>query len=719
MKADELSVVGYSSESKFYQTMIHDFIMGVARDQYTRRHNAVRNLINARELTYRQKYLRERLLEMIGGLPERTPLNARVVGKIDKGEVVIEKVIYESLPRFYVTGLLYLPKDRPGRIPAIFSPCGHSENGKAYDVYQRFHISLARRGFAVLTIDPVGQGERSQCYDPQSKKFPFGRACPEHGYVGNPLYLVGDNLARYCIWDGVRGIDYLQTRSEVDPNKIGVTGQSGGGTLTAYISALDERVKVSMPVCYITSLYWRMGNRTTADPDWDPEQDLFEALMNGVDHAELLTLFAPRPLRIGAAQQDFFPIEGTRATYDEVRRIYELTESESKFDKVEVNEKHSLSEGLRQAAYEWFERWLFNRRSSSTEPSVMPEDERNLHCTDSGQVLESLGGETIQTLNLQRFARLRYALPVISSTDALTGFQDRLRRDVHDVLNDPMELRSQVTVQAYGSLDREAYAIEKLVYETEPGIRIPTLIFKPKMLLGRAPAILYLHEFGKSTEAREGGLLERLTKAGFLVCAIDPRGLGETQYRIQSKVDYFQSISGVETNMVYNSFLVGRPMLAMRIKDALRAVDLLNQRSDADLSKIYVLGEGAGGVIAQFVAALDRRVSGVAVVNALLNYRQIVETGNYAIHLSLFLPQILRHFDLPELAVGITPRPFLLLDSQDALKRPLQEKTIRQELQLALQTYQLLRASSRLSLQTTSDRNAQLQAVFEWLSRLR
>jgi cephalosporin-C deacetylase-like acetyl esterase len=719
MKADELSVVGYSSESKFYQTMIHDFIMGVARDQYTRRHNAVRNLINARELTYRQKYLRERLLEMIGGLPERTPLNARVVGKIDKGEVVIEKVIYESLPRFYVTGLLYLPKDRPGRIPAIFSPCGHSENGKAYDVYQRFHISLARRGFAVLTIDPVGQGERSQCYDPQSKKFPFGLACPEHGYVGNPLYLVGDNLARYCIWDGVRGIDYLQTRSEVDPNKIGVTGQSGGGTLTAYISALDERVKVSMPVCYITSLYWRMGNRTTADPDWDPEQDLFEALMNGVDHAELLTLFAPRPLRIGAAQQDFFPIEGTRATYDEVRRIYELTESESKFDKVEVNEKHSLSAGLRQASYEWFERWLFNRKSSSTEPSVMPEDERNLHCTDSGQVLESLGGETIQTLNLQRFARLRYALPVISSTDALTGFQDRLRRDVHDVLNDPMELRSQVTVQAYGSLDREAYTIEKLVYETEPGIRIPTLIFKPKMLLGRAPAILYLHEFGKSTEAREGGLLERLTKAGFLVCAIDPRGLGETQYRIQSKVDYFQPISGVETNMVYNSFLVGRPMLAMRIKDALRAVDLLNQRSDTDLSKIYVFGEGAGGVIAQFVAALDRRVSGVAVVNALLNYRQIVETGNYAIHVSLFLPQILRHFDLPELAVGITPRPFLLLDSQDALKKPLQENTIRQELQFALQTYQLLGASSRLSLQTTSDRNAQLQAVFEWLSRLR
>jgi cephalosporin-C deacetylase-like acetyl esterase len=718
-KADELFVVVNSPESKFYETMIHDFIMGVARDQYTRRHNAVKNLINAKELTHRQRYLRERLLEMIGGLPERTPLNARVVGKIDKGDIVVEKIIYESLPHFYVTGLLYFPKDRSGPIPAIFSPCGHSKNGKAYEVYQRFHLSLAKRGFAVLTIDPLGQGERSQCYDPRTKKFPFGLACPEHGYVGNPLYLVGDNLARYRIWDGVRGIDYLQTRPEVDPNKIGVAGQSGGGTLTTYISALDERVKVSMPVCYITSLYWRMGNRATLAPQWDPEQDLFETLMNGVDHAELLTLFAPRPLRIGAAQQDFFPIEGTRATYEEVRRIYELRESESKFDKVEVNEKHGLSEGLRQAAYEWFERWLLNKKSNSNEPSVTPEDERNLRCTDSGQVLESLGGETIQSLNRQRLARLEYAPPMVSSPDALAGFQDRLRREIHEVFNDPMERRSQVTVQAYGSLDREGYTIEKVVYETEPGIRIPTLVFRSKMLLGRAPAVLYLHELGKSTEARDGGLLERFTKAGFLACAIDVRGLGETQYRIQSKVDYFEPISGVEANMVYNSFLVGKPMLAMRVKDALRAVDLLSQRSDADPSKIFVLGESGGGVMAQFVAALDRRVAGVAVVNTLLNYRQIIETGNYSIHVNLFLPQILRHFDLPDLTVGITPRPFLLLDSQDASKKPLPVETIRQELRLALQTYQLVGAGSRLSLQTTPDRNAQLQVIFEWLNRLR
>src|SRR5262245_10057351 len=474
---------------------------------------------------------------MIGGLSERTLLNARVVGKIDKGDVTIEKIIYESLSRFYVTGLFYLPKDRPGRIPAIFSPCGHSKNGKAYDVYQKFHLSLAKRGFAVLTIDPLGQGERSQCYDPGTKRFPVGLACPEHGYVGNPLYLIGDNLARYRVWDGIRGIDYLQSRPEVDRNKIGVTGQSGGGTLTSYISALDERVKVSMPTCYITSLLWRMGNRTTADPEWDPEQDLFETLMNGVDHAELLTLFAPKPLRIGAAQQDFFPIEGTRATYEEVRRIYELADSASKFDKVEVNEKHSLSPGLRQASYEWFERWLLNK-GSSAESEVTPEEERNLQCTESGQVLESLGGETIQSLNRQRMARLKFAAPVISSSAALPRVQDQLRRDIYDALNDAMEPRSQLTVQTRGALEREGYTIEKLTYESEPGIRIPTLIFKTKMLSGQAPAILYLHELGKASEARGGGLLERLTKAGFLVCAVDPRGIGETQYQIEDKADY-------------------------------------------------------------------------------------------------------------------------------------------------------------------------------------
>jgi hypothetical protein len=160
-------------------------------------------------------------------------------------------------------------------------------------------------------------------------------------------------------------------------------------------------------------------------------------------------------------------------------------------------------------------------------------------------------------------------------------------------------------------------------------------------------------------------------------------------------------------------------MMAMRIKDALRAVDLLSQRPDAKPSQICVLGENGGGIMTQFVAALDRRVAGVVTVNTLLNYRQIIETGNYAIHVNLFLPQILRHFDLPELAIGISPRPLLLLDSRDAMKQPLPEKTIRQELQSASQAYQLMGASSLLSVQITADRSAQLQAVVEWLSHLK
>ena len=594
---DELAVVAHSPDAKFYETMINDFIMGVAREQYSRRHNSVENLMNAEELHHRQKYLRECFLKMIGGLPERTPLNARVVGKLDRGDIWIEKILFESLPKFYVTGLLYLPKKRTGPVPGIFSPCGHSKNGKAFETYQTFHASLARRGFAVLTIDPLGQGERSQCYDPKTKKFPMELACPEHGYVGNPLYLLGDNLARYLIWDGIRSIDYLQTRPEVDHNKIGVTGQSGGGTLTAYISALDNRVKVSMPICYITSLYWRMGNRATADPEWDPEQDLFETLLNGVDHAELLTLFAPKPLQIGSAQQDFFPIEGTRATYEEVQRIYELMDAEAKLNKVEVNDKHNLSPGLRQAAYQWFDRWLLNETENSKESSVALEDEKNLFCTESGQVLDSLGGETVQSLNRQRLAKLLYRVPTIHSKDDLTKFQDRLRRDIHEVLNDSMEPQSRVALETSGALDRQGYTMEKLIYETEPRVRVPTLLFKSKSLRSKAPVVLYLNELGKAVEAQKGGLLERLTEIGFVVCAIDPRGLGETQYKVETKVNYFHPSLGVEENLVYNSFLTGKPMLAMRIKDSLRAVDLLSQRPEVETSKIYVLGVGGGGLM--------------------------------------------------------------------------------------------------------------------------
>ncbi len=220
-----------------------------------------------------QKELRASLLEMIGGLPNRkTELHAHVTGRIQMAGFSIEKLIFESLPGVYVTALVYSPDDHSTKHPAVLVPAGHATNGKIH--YQVLSQRLASRGYVVIAWDPVGQGERSQFWDAKAGKSRYNLVCAEHAVMGNLAYLAGANLARWEIWDGMRAVDYLLTRAEVDPDRISITGTSGGGTQTTLIAALDSRIKAVVPSCYITSMPMRMGNRIFADPDSDPEQDL-------------------------------------------------------------------------------------------------------------------------------------------------------------------------------------------------------------------------------------------------------------------------------------------------------------------------------------------------------------------------------------------------------------------------------------------------------------
>ncbi len=289
-----------------------------AWEQDKERQAAWAGIHTEKELLAVQDELRKKLLQMIGGLPaKKTDLRPRITGKVEMDGFSIEKLIFESLPGVYVTALVYIPSDHSKKSPAVLVPAGHAPNGKIY--YQELCQRLAKRGYVVLAWDPVGQGERSQFWDAQAAKSRYNLICAEHAILGNLAYLAGANLARWEIWDGIRAVDYLLTRPEVDPERISIVGTSGGGFQAAHIAALDKRIKVVVPSCYITALPMRIFNRIFADPDSDPEQDLFGMISNGVDHAGLLVLMYPRPVLVAAAVLDFFPIEGTHRTFREVR----------------------------------------------------------------------------------------------------------------------------------------------------------------------------------------------------------------------------------------------------------------------------------------------------------------------------------------------------------------------------------------------------------------
>ena len=239
----------------------------IAQQQLQRREQAIAEIRTVADAEKRKQWARAKILELIGGLPDyEGPLNARVTGRISGDSIVIEKVIFESLPGLFITANLYRP-DRQGRHPAILFSLGHWDEGKV--AAQLIAANLAAKGFVVLAFDPSGQGERQQAYDRRLGRSLAGGSVNQHFMNGATTLLIGQSFARYRIWDAKRALDYLLSRPEVDPEKVGCTGCSGGGTVTTYISALDPRIKVAAPACYMNSfrvLFTRIDRRFRAEP---------------------------------------------------------------------------------------------------------------------------------------------------------------------------------------------------------------------------------------------------------------------------------------------------------------------------------------------------------------------------------------------------------------------------------------------------------------------
>src|SRR5690554_4965036 len=190
--------------------------------------------------------------------------------------MVIEKLYFESRPGYYVTAIFCYPENRTEPLPAILFCSGHAAEGFRSTTYQTMIFNYAKKGFAVLAFDPIGQGERIRYLDESGK--PRLGSTIEHSYPGSQSFLAGISPANFFIWDGIRAVDYLMTREEVDPQRIGITGRSGGGTQTAYIAAMDERIHAAAPECYITTFDKLLKSKGPQDA----EQKLKHGIAKGI-----------------------------------------------------------------------------------------------------------------------------------------------------------------------------------------------------------------------------------------------------------------------------------------------------------------------------------------------------------------------------------------------------------------------------------------------------
>ena len=566
---------------------------------------------NERELLQTQGELRQKLLQMIGGLPEaKTDLHPRVTGRIQMDGFAIEKLIFQSLPGVYVTALVYVPDDHSKKHPAVLVPAGHAPDGKFH--YQALSQRLAGRGYVVISWDPVGQGERSQFWDATTGKSRYNLICGEHAVMGNVAYLAGANLARWEIWDGIRAVDYLLTRPEVDGERISITGTSGGGFQATLIAALDERIKVAVPSCYISALPMRIYNRIFADPDSDPEQDLFGIISNGVDHPGLLLMMYPRPVMVAAAVLDFFPIEGTRKTVGEVRRWYERFDHGDRIALVEGYHAHQFSPENQEAALDFLDH--FNQMPVRHGlPPVKEIADEALQCTGAGQVvLEFSDAKSLMSAIKEYFdehkAGLRRSLAKEYYRDKYSGVKDW---QVGEYPGAPAA-QKKITWEAAGSWRAGGASIDRYMLRHSKLLEMPLLhIYKSGA--DKRTVLLWFSENGKATAA-DWPEIKRYLEEGYNIVSFDFRGLGETRmpYTAVSPDDptlgaldfdhaYVNSISGVLANHVYNSLLTGRPYFLQMIEDAEIASRFAREKLDAKVEAVTAPGVGytLAGAIAQ------------------------------------------------------------------------------------------------------------------------
>ena len=351
----------------------------IAQRQLRARADVIAGIKDTAAAEARKKAVREKVLALIGGLPDyRGPLRPRVTKTTPRDGYVIENVMFDSLPDYVVTANLYRP-DRPGRHPAILMSMGHWDSGKAAG--QLLSVNLARRGFVVLAYDPVGQGERQQAFDPRFGRSLIGGPTDQHFSNGAAAILMGQALSRYFIHDGMRAIDYLVSRPEVDPDRIGATGCSGGGTQTTYISALDPRVKVAAVNCYMNSF-----QTLFAGSIGDSEQSVPGFLAAGLDQTDYVELFAPKPWLITSTEDDFFTPPGARQVFEEAQRWYLLFDAKDSVKWVVGPGGHGTPKVNRDAIYEWMDRWLAKgqARPMAEVTDLLPD--QALWVTKTGQV---------------------------------------------------------------------------------------------------------------------------------------------------------------------------------------------------------------------------------------------------------------------------------------------------------------------------------------------
>ena len=610
--------------------------------------------------------VRARFRRVLGPLPARTPLRARVVGTVPQAGFRIEKVVYESTPHHHVTANLYLPAS-PGRLPAALLFCGHENTSKATPSYQRTARLLARNGFVVLVIDPISQGERLQLTDGRGQPLTRG-GTTEHTLLNAQAALVGRTLPAEELWDNVRGLDYLLTRPEVDAARVGCLGNSGGATQAAYFVGYDERVKVAALCSYVAS---GERNLTLTGPA-DGCVQLPGAGAAGLDVADWPIMFAPKPLLWLTGRYDFVDQTDMEAAFADVHRAYAALGQPERTAMFTYDDGHGISAPKRAAAVAWFRRWLGASGPAVAEDGAPTLPEATLRCTPTGQVNTSYQQEETLAATHLAVARALAARPAYSPEALAALVQHQFGGAAKSPLTTGIEPRD--TLRLPGGL-----AWQNLIIRREGEPPLPARLLLPTGAAAPSRLIIWLPDQGMAGVLRDSlARLAAYQRQGCTVLLADLRGLGET-------TDPASFNDPKYYNQEYRDALLalhlGRPLLAQRLADVSSLLTLIRTDSRLWTLPILLRADGRAALVALHAALLSPRVAQkphtmtndvapppnlapawvpaieqVQVSGGPLSFSYFLENPAAKDTYSTVLPGVLRYYDIPDLRQALGAR---------------------------------------------------------------
>src|SRR5579885_34593 len=638
-----------------YARCLPDFLAELASDAYRQRNDALLKLTSPEAIRARQHWVRETFWKLVGGMPERTPLNQRLMGAFERDAYRVEKLVYESRPGLQVPVNLYIPKTGAPPYPGVLFQMGHALNGKANDAYQKCCQGLARFGFVVLAFDPMGQGERTYYPKPDGVTTRLRSADEEHSLPGRQMLLAGDTATRLQVWDAVRSRDVLASHPLVDPGRLASAGQSGGATLTMLLAAVDDRLAAAA----VSS-----GNTENfACADFDPpgsvddaEQDLIGSGPVAFDRWDLLYPLAPKPLLIIASAHDFFGtyspryLSNGREEFARLQKVYAVLGRADQARWAETPAPHGLGYSLRCQIYAWFERWLKGRPTDGLEePEVQPERDQTLWSGRTGNVVRDFGSKT--PVMLARESAAKFVPSVLS------------RGEIRKLLGLDWNRRPEPRIA--GRLRSEACDILALEVHAAPRVAAPAWIFAPRHADPSKPVLLVVEPRGRNARWREGDLYHQLAALGVVVCADDVRRIGDLRPEVGRGAQQYEIPHSREEAYAWASLILGAPLLGQRVADLLSFVNAFAELAETRGRRIALAALGEMGPPALFAAALDDRIERTYLSGVLASYRSILEADEYRQSFANFLPGILKRTDLPQVAAAAAPRRIVVAGAVD------------------------------------------------------